>query len=160
MLYQPCCEQYTSELRPLSSRISCRIYIITDFFSANLSSPIRDMKNLRRKSSAPRREPAFGCSSCLHLLCLQDCRCTHKHSGIATATWETADKHRAAYLAGVAAAGKEVATVVSMERDVQNAGVAVEGLLSAIAMVNVLDRDSSGMAVRIYRKIYRTHGLS
>lgn len=72
---------------------------------------------------------------------------THKHAGIATATWETADKHRAAYLAGVAPAGKEVATVVSMERDVQNTGVAVEGLLSAVAMVNVLDRDSgTGLA--------------
>lgn len=159
MLYQPCCEQYTSDLRPLSSRISRRIYVITDFFPANLTSPIRDMKNLRRKSSAPRREPAFGCSSCLRLLCLQDRRCTHKHPGIATATWETADKHGAAYLAGVAAAGKEVATVVSMERHVQNTGVAVEGLLSAVAMVNVLDRHSGRVAVRIYRKIYRTHGL-
>lgn len=146
----PCCERYASDLRPLSSRISRWIYIITDF-SANLSSPIRDMKNLCRKSSALRREPAFGCSSCLRLLCLQDSRHTHKHPGIATATWETADKHRAAYLAGVAAAGEEIATIVSMERNVQNTGVAVEGLLSAVAMVNVLDRDSGRMAVRIYR---------
>lgn len=65
----------------------------------------------------------------------------HKHPEIATATWETADKHITAYLAGVATAREEVAIIISMERDVQNTGVAVEGFLSAITMVNVLDGD-------------------
>lgn len=65
----------------------------------------------------------------------------HKHPEIATATGETADKHRAAYLAGVATTREEVAIIVSMERDVQNTGVAVKGFLSAVTMVNVLDRD-------------------
>lgn len=99
------------------------------------------MRYLLHKSSALPKEPAFRYSSCLCLLCLLDCRCTHKHSAIATATWETADKHRAAYLAGVATAREEVAIIVSMERDVQNTGVAVEGFLSAVTMVNILDRD-------------------
>lgn len=36
---------------------------------------------------------------------------------------------------------EEVAIIVAMERDVQNTGVTVEGFLSAITMVNVLDRD-------------------
>lgn len=57
------------------------------------------------------------------------------------ATWEKADKHRAAYLAGVATAREEVAIIVSMEGDVQNTGVAVEGFLSAVTMVNVLHRN-------------------
>lgn len=99
------------------------------------------MRYLLHKSSAPLKEPTFRYSSCLRLLCLLACRCAHKHPGIATATRETSDKHRAAYLAGVAAAREEVAIIVSMERDVQNTGVAVEGLLGAVAMVNVLDRD-------------------
>lgn len=36
---------------------------------------------------------------------------------------------------------KEVAIVVAMKRDVQDTGVFVEGLLSAIAVVDVLDPD-------------------
>lgn len=36
---------------------------------------------------------------------------------------------------------KEVAIVVAMKRDVQDTGVLIEGLLSAVAVVNVLERD-------------------
>lgn len=44
------------------------------------------------------------------------------------------------YLLGSAAAGEEVAVVVAVEGDVEDVGVAVEGLLGAVAMVNVLRR--------------------
>lgn len=37
------------------------------------------------------------------------------------------------------AAGEEVPVVVAMERDVEDAGVSVEDVLGAVAMVNVLE---------------------
>lgn len=43
-----------------------------------------------------------------------------------------------AYLLRSSTAGKEVSIVVAMEGDVEDVGVAVEGLLGAVAMVNVL----------------------
>lgn len=42
------------------------------------------------------------------------------------------------YLFRSPTAWKEVAVVVPMEGDVEDVGVAVEGLLGAVAMVNVL----------------------
>lgn len=45
-----------------------------------------------------------------------------------------------AYLLGSSAAGKKVAVIVAMEGDVEDVGVTVEGLLRAVAMVNVLQR--------------------
>lgn len=42
------------------------------------------------------------------------------------------------YLLWSAAARKEVSVVVAMEGNVEDVGVTIEGLLSAVAMVNVL----------------------
>jgi len=44
-------------------------------------------------------------------------------------------------LCGVSAPGEEVPVVVAMQRDVQHAGVVVERLLGAVAVVNVLVED-------------------
>lgn len=41
-----------------------------------------------------------------------------------------------------AAAGEEVSVVVAVQRQVEDAGVGVEGLLGAVAMVNILDTHS------------------
>ncbi len=43
-----------------------------------------------------------------------------------------------AYLLRSSTAGKEVPIIVAMEGDVEDVGVTVEGLLGAVAMVNVL----------------------
>lgn len=42
------------------------------------------------------------------------------------------------YLLGSSTAREEVAIIVAMEGDVEDVGVTVEGLLGAVAMVNVL----------------------
>lgn len=44
------------------------------------------------------------------------------------------------YLLRGAAAGKEVTIVISVEGDIEDVGVAVEGLLGPVAMVNVLQQ--------------------
>lgn len=46
-----------------------------------------------------------------------------------------------AYLTGMSATRKEVAIVKSMQRDVKHTRVVIEGLLSAVAMVNILEND-------------------
>lgn len=45
------------------------------------------------------------------------------------------------YLIRGPAAGEEVAVVVAMQGDVQHTGVLVEGLLGAVAVVNILGRE-------------------
>lgn len=84
-----------------------------------------------------------------HLLSLS--YCVHKNLGTcseAQTSWDHHDNkynsrqtHRTTYLIGMPATRKEVAIVVAMKRDVQDTGVLIEGLLSAVAVVNVLERD-------------------
>lgn len=45
------------------------------------------------------------------------------------------------YLIHSPAAREEVAVIVAMQGDVQHTGVLVEGLLGAVAMVNILCRE-------------------
>lgn len=56
-------------------------------------------------------------------------------------TYNSRQTHRTTYLTGMPATGKEVAIIISMKRDVQHTRVIIEGLLSAVAMVNILDKD-------------------
>lgn len=64
----------------------------------------------------------------------------------AAVTSQTSRGHT--HLIGCAAAGEEIAVVIAMNRQVENIRVIVEGLLGAVAVVNVL----KGGQVRVTRR--------
>lgn len=104
------------------------------------------IKNLLRTST---KRACVGSINVSQLLSLS--YCVHKNLGTcseAQTSWDHHDNkynsrqtHRTTYLTGMPTTRKEVAIIVAMKRDVQDTGVVIEGLLSAIAVVNVLDRE-------------------
>lgn len=125
-------------------------------FVANFSIvTVLKIKNPLRTST---KRACVGSINVSHLLSLS--YCAHKNLGTcseAQTSWDHHDNkynsrqtHRTTYLIGMPATRKEVAIIVAMERDVQDAGVVVEGLLSAIAVVNVLEVRNSHICLKLW----------